>query len=58
MEWLHGLLAELGVVATRDVPVNTMNGRPALATQLLVSRGPLGIKPTSPYPGHPLTSCC
>ncbi|MFD0636942.1 class I SAM-dependent methyltransferase [Catenulispora yoronensis] len=34
-EWLHDLLSGFEVVRERDVPVETMNGNPAVATQLL-----------------------
>jgi SAM-dependent methyltransferase len=37
LDWLHTLLTGFDVVATREVPVDTMNGHPAVATQLLVS---------------------
>ena len=37
LDWLHTLLTGFGVVATREVRVNTMNGHPAIATQLLMS---------------------
>lgn len=37
-EWLHDLLTDLDLVATREVRVDTMNGNPAQATQFLVSR--------------------
>jgi SAM-dependent methyltransferase len=36
--WLRGLLADFDPVATREIPVETMNGRPAVATQMLVSK--------------------
>jgi SAM-dependent methyltransferase len=39
LDWLHSLLAGFDVVATRAVHVDTMNGHPAVATQLLASRG-------------------
>ncbi|MFC4856825.1 class I SAM-dependent methyltransferase [Actinophytocola glycyrrhizae] len=38
MDWLHSLLTGFDLVATREVGVDTMNGHPAVATQLLVSR--------------------
>ncbi|MEU7801301.1 class I SAM-dependent methyltransferase [Micromonospora arborensis] len=38
VDWLHDLLADFDLVATREVAVETMNGRPAVATQLLVSK--------------------
>lgn len=37
LEWLHSLLAGFDVTATREVRVDTMNGHPAVATQLLMS---------------------
>jgi SAM-dependent methyltransferase len=36
MDWLRRLFADLDVVRTRDVAVETMNGRPIRATQLLM----------------------
>ncbi|GAB3806559.1 class I SAM-dependent methyltransferase [Micromonospora zhanjiangensis] len=38
VDWLDGLVAGFDLVATREVPVETMNGRPARATQLLVAK--------------------
>jgi SAM-dependent methyltransferase len=37
LDWLHTLLSGFDVVATREVHVDTMNGHPAVATQLLGS---------------------
>ncbi|AUY53185.1 class I SAM-dependent methyltransferase [Streptomyces sp. CB01881] len=37
-EWLDELLGAFEPVAERELPVRTMNGRPAVATQLLVAR--------------------
>jgi SAM-dependent methyltransferase len=37
-EWLRDLLAAFDPVTTREVPVRTMNGHPALATQLLAAK--------------------
>jgi SAM-dependent methyltransferase len=37
-EWLRGLMTAFDVVATREIPVQTMNGRPARATQLLAAK--------------------
>ncbi|WP_395297643.1 class I SAM-dependent methyltransferase [Kitasatospora hibisci] len=37
-EWLDALLGAFDPVAERTLPVRTMNGRPAVATQLLVTR--------------------
>lgn len=37
LDWLHTLLSGFDPVATREVHVDTMNGHPAVATQLLVS---------------------
>ncbi len=36
-QWLAHLLADFGHEATREIEVETMNGHPARATQLLVS---------------------
>ena len=36
-DWLRSLLTGFDVVATREVRVDTMNGHPAVATQLLMS---------------------
>jgi SAM-dependent methyltransferase len=38
LDWLHSLLAGFDVMATREVPVATMNGNPAVATQLLAAK--------------------
>jgi SAM-dependent methyltransferase len=38
LDWLHTILTGFDVVASREVPVDTMNGHPAVATQLLVSK--------------------
>lgn len=39
MDWLHELLADgFELLDTREVAVHTMNGKPAVATQLLASR--------------------
>jgi SAM-dependent methyltransferase len=38
MDWLHRLFADFSVVRARDVVVETMNGRPIRATQLLMSK--------------------
>lgn len=35
-DWLHTLLSGFDVIATREVHVDTMNGHPATATQLLM----------------------
>jgi SAM-dependent methyltransferase len=37
-DWLHGLLADFDPVATREITVETMNGHPARATQLLLTK--------------------
>ncbi|GAA1955666.1 class I SAM-dependent methyltransferase [Catenulispora subtropica] len=37
-EWLRGLLSGFEVLRERDVPVTTMNGNPAVATQFLARR--------------------
>ncbi|MFF2658131.1 class I SAM-dependent methyltransferase [Kitasatospora sp. NPDC058032] len=37
-EWLSGLFAAFETVEEREVPVLTMNGRPAVAVQLLLAR--------------------
>ena len=37
MDWLRTLLTGFDVTATREVHVDTMNGHPAVATQLLLS---------------------
>jgi len=37
-DWLHGLLTDFDPVATREITVETMNGHPARATQLLLSK--------------------
>jgi hypothetical protein len=36
-DWLHCLLADFAPVTSRQVPVETMNGHPATATQLLLA---------------------
>lgn len=38
VDWLHSLVTGFDVTATREVHVDTMNGHPAVATQLLASR--------------------
>jgi SAM-dependent methyltransferase len=38
VDWLHTLTTGFDVTATREVGVDTMNGHPALATQLLAAR--------------------
>jgi SAM-dependent methyltransferase len=42
-DWLHSLLAGFDLVVTREIPVETMNGHPALATQMLAAKpSPMG----------------
>jgi SAM-dependent methyltransferase len=38
MDWLHCLFADFDLVVTREITVETMNGHPARATQLLLSK--------------------
>jgi SAM-dependent methyltransferase len=38
LDWLHDLLADFDLAATREITVETMNGHPARATQLLLSK--------------------
>jgi SAM-dependent methyltransferase len=38
VDWLDGLFVDFHSVATREVSVETMNGRPARATQLLLAK--------------------
>lgn len=42
-DWLNDLFVDFDRVATREVSVDTMNGRPARATQLLLSTGPSDV---------------
>jgi SAM-dependent methyltransferase len=37
LDWLHGLLDGFGLVASREIRVDTMNGHPARATQFLLT---------------------
>ncbi|WP_033667217.1 class I SAM-dependent methyltransferase [Salinispora fenicalii] len=43
MDWLIDLFVDFDRVATREVSVHTMNGRPARATQLLLSTRPSDV---------------
>jgi SAM-dependent methyltransferase len=56
VEWLHDLVTGFEVVASREVRVDTMNGHPAVATQLLVAktsaRAPVSLPPGGPPEGH------
>ncbi|MBB4961095.1 class I SAM-dependent methyltransferase [Micromonospora polyrhachis] len=38
LDWLYDLLADFTLVATREIAVETMNGRPVVATQMLMSK--------------------
>ncbi|MGW0433787.1 class I SAM-dependent methyltransferase [Micromonospora sp. NPDC003197] len=38
LDWLYDLLANFILVATREIAVETMNGRPVIATQILLAK--------------------